>query len=252
MLIALVVLLVLLGAVTREWLTLRSRARQRGLFSRWPVPRVALDQFDLRFVPDDFGPTLGTEVHFIGRGSLRVPGGTTDAEAWILAVLAKDAMEMFEFGTCTGKTAYLWARNQPIGTLTLSPEQLQQYQDAAGDDALAVRYAKQESAFTGFVYNGTPVEAQITQLFGDSKAFDGAPWRDRCDVVFVDGSHAYSYVMSDTWKAMAMVRPGGVVLWHDYNDANPGVFKALNDLVRSHQLVHLTGTDLVAWRRPIA
>lgn len=35
-----------------------------------------------------------------------VPGGTSDTEAAILAVMATDAMRMFEFGTCTGKTTY--------------------------------------------------------------------------------------------------------------------------------------------------
>ena len=45
-------------------------------------------------------------MRFIGRGSVMVPGGTSDTEAAILAVMATDAMRMFEFGTCTGKTTY--------------------------------------------------------------------------------------------------------------------------------------------------
>lgn len=246
-------LAVALAVVAREWLVLRSRQRQRGLFRRWPIPQVSLAEFDERFAPGEFGPARETEVHFLGRGEIIVPGGTSDTESWILAVLARNAMQMFEFGTCTGKTAYLWARNQPAGgrvtTLTLAPSQLGDYQRAAGDDTFATDSARAESAFTRFVYTGTAEESRITQLYGDSKRFDESPYLDGCDVVFVDGSHAYSYVVSDSAKAIRMVRPGGVVLWHDYRNTMPGVFRALNELAGRLSLVHLRGTDLVAWRR---
>jgi hypothetical protein len=246
-------LLVLLGIVTREWLRLRARQRQRGLFRRWPIPRISLEQLDFRFRPDALGPTLGTEVAFVGRGTLRVPGGTSDAEAWILAVLAKDARVMFEFGTCTGKTAYLWARNQPTGgsvtTLTLPPERADQERGAAGDDPVAMAYAREESRFSRFLYSGTAAEERIVQLWGDSKEFNERGFAGQCDVVFVDGSHAYSYVVSDSAKALAMVRPGGLVLWHDYSPECPGVFQALNELARRLPLVHVEGTTLVAHRR---
>jgi hypothetical protein len=253
LLVIAILALVLLG-VTREFLVLRGRARQRGLLRRWPVPRIPVEQLDPRFAPDELGATRAAEVAFVGRGTIRVPGGTSDAEAWILAVLARDANQMFEFGTCTGKTAYLWARNLPSGgrvaTLTLAPDQVGTYRAEAGDDEKAAAYARRESVFTRFLYTGTEAESRITQLYGDSKAFDEMPWRDACDVVFVDGSHAYSYVVSDSEKAMRMVKPGGLVLWHDYGPGCRGVFQALNELSRREPLVHVVGTTLVAWRRP--
>jgi hypothetical protein len=70
-------------------------------------------------------------------------------------------------------------------------------------------------------------------------------------VVFVDGSHAYSYVVSDTAKALRMVRPGGLVLWHDYSPECPGVFRALNELTARLPLVHIAGTTLVACRMDV-
>ncbi len=247
------VLALLLLLVTREWLVLRSRQRQRGLFRRWPIPRVPVERLDPRFRPDELGATRAAEVAYIGRGTIRVPGGTSDTEAWILAVLAKDARRLFEFGTCTGKTAYLWARNQApdgtVTTLTLSPDQLSSYQSAAGDDSAAESYAREESRFTRFLYSGTDAERRVVQLYGDSKQFDEAPFQGACDVVFVDGSHAHSYVVSDTAKALSMVRPGGLVLWHDYSPECPGVFRALNRLAARLPLVHIQGTTLVAYRR---
>jgi hypothetical protein len=243
----------LLLLVTREWLVLRARQRQRGLFRRWPIPKVPVEQLGPRFTPDELGATRAAEVIYLGRGTLRVPGGTSDTEAWILAVLARDARRLFEFGTCTGKTAYLWARNLPadgtVTTLTLPPAQLASYASAVGDDPTAERYAREESRFTSFLYTGTEAERRITQLYGDSKGFDEAPFVDTCDLVFVDGSHAYSYVMSDSDKALRMVRAGGLVLWHDYSPECPGVFRALNALAGRIPLVHVQGTTLVAFRR---
>lgn len=248
-----VILVALLALTTREWLVLRARQRQRGLLRRWPIRKISLEELDPRFLPDQLGPTRDAEVTYVGRGTIRVPGGTADTEAWILAVLAKDARRLFEFGTCTGKTAYLWARNQPPGgtvaTLTLAPDQAGSSQPAPGDDPVALAYAEAESRFSRFLYSGTESESRIEQLYGDSKEFDATAHAGRCDVVFVDGSHAYSYVVSDSAKALSMVRPGGLVLWHDYSPECPGVFRALNELAERLPLVHVAGTTLVAWRR---
>ena len=237
---------------------LRHRAvrKQRNLFGEWPIRRVPPEAVDPVLRPGAFGPTRDTEVAFIGRGPYVVDGGTSDAEAWILAVLAKRARRMFEFGTCTGKTAYLWARNSPhdarVVTVTLAPDHLSDYTQEASDDPVDVQFALRESSHTAFLYSDSPVASKVEQLFADSKALDVSPWAGSCDLVFVDGSHAYSYVVSDSAKALELVAPGGVVLWHDY--AGPrhasGVYRALNELAQRLPLVRIEGTTLVAYRRP--
>jgi predicted O-methyltransferase YrrM len=237
---------------------LRQRAvrKQRNLFGEWPIRRVPPEAVDPVLQPGPFGPTRDTEVAFIGRGPYVVDGGTSDAEAWILAVLAKRARRMFEFGTCTGKTAYLWARNSPpdarVLTVTLAPDHLGDYTQEAADDPVDVQFALRESSHTEFLYSGSPVAPKVEQLFADSKALDVSPWAGSCDLVFVDGSHAYSYVVSDSAKALELVAPGGLVLWHDY--AGPrhasGVYRALNELAQRLPLVRIEGTTLVAYRRP--
>lgn len=234
---------------------LRILYRHRGLLTRWPIRTVSLDQLDERFRGNEFGPTLRTEVSFIGHGPLWAAGATTDVEAWVLAVMAKGARNLFEFGTCTGRTAYLWARNcAPDGrvtTLTLAPWQVGEYRKDGADHASDTEAAITESRFARFLYSGSEVESRITQLFGDSKAFDETSFVDQCDLVFVDGSHAYSYVRSDSAKALRMIKPGCVVLWHDYTPRVRGVYQGLNELVRELPLVHLAGTTLVAYRRPV-
>jgi predicted O-methyltransferase YrrM len=234
----------------------RAERKRRSYGGRSAIPTVSIDAFDPTFRPGPLGPTLDTEVAFVGRGSLVVTGGTTDFEAWILATLSKRGKLLFEFGTCTGKTTYLWARNSPddarIVTVTLGPDDAAAlYQAEASDDERDSRYALEESSFTTFLYTGTAVAHKVTQLFADSKALDVNPWAGRCDLVFVDGSHAYSYVVADSEKALELVRPGGVVLWHDYAGPHqsPGVRQALDELGRRIPLVHIAQTSLVAYRR---
>jgi len=250
-----VILVAAVVVLTLRVLRDRASRKQRNLFAEWPIPQVSLADVDPLFRPGEFGPSLETEVAFVGRGALDVPGGTSDAEAWILAVLAKRARTMFEFGTCTGKTAYLWAVNSPedarVVTLTLPPQGRGSYARTAEDSAHDTDAALAESVFERFVYTGTKAEPKIEQLFADSKAFDTSAWRGRCDVVFVDGSHAYSYVKSDSEKAIELVKPGGLVLWHDYLGPkhSPGVYRALNELAERLPLKRIAGTSFVVWRR---
>jgi predicted O-methyltransferase YrrM len=256
--LAVLALLSLVAALVLGLKQLRHRAvrKQRNVFGEWPIRRVPPEAVDPVLRPGPFGPTRDTEVAFIGRGPYVVDGGTSDAEAWILAVLAKRARMLFEFGTCTGKTAYLWARNSPpdarVVTVTLAPDHVSEYRREATDDPVDIEFALKESSHTDFLYSDSPVAPKVEQLFADSKALDVSPWAGRCDLVFVDGSHAYSYVVSDSAKALELVAPGGLVLWHDY--AGPrhasGVYRALNELAQRLPLVRLEGTTLVAYRRP--
>jgi hypothetical protein len=222
---------------------------------RWPIRTVDPGEFDDAFAVDELGPAPAGEAVVLG--GTAASGGTSDREAWILAVLAKRAHRLFEFGTCAGYTTYVWARNSPadaeIATLTLPPDSEALYQAAAGDSRKAAVSALHESRFTQFRYSGTPLEAKVHQLFGDSKVFDETPYLGSCDLIFVDGSHAYSYVRSDTAKALRMIKPGGVILWHDYqgpSGSTSGVYRYLNELSQSLPLVHLRGTTLIAYRAP--
>ncbi len=231
-----------------------ARIKQRGLLGQWPLPVIPLHEFDPVFKPGPTGPGLDTEIRFIA--SYHVQGGTSDLESWVLGVFAKRARCIFEFGTCTGKTTHLLAANSPpearVHTLTLPPGLETDYRAESGDDNLDTRIAHEESIHIHFLYEGTETETKVVQHFGDSKAFDTTFLEGQCDLIFIDGSHAYSYVISDSHKALDMIRPGGIVLWHDYRGPRQtrGVYRALNELARDIPLKHLRGTSLVAYRAP--
>lgn len=94
------------------------------------------------------------------------------------------------------------------------------------------------------------VTNKIHQLFGDSAKFDFSLYYNSCSLVFVDGSHAYEYVLSDTKEAMKMVKKGGVIVWHDYGIWE-GVTKGLEEIEIKYKLglVNICGTSLVYWKK---
>jgi hypothetical protein len=147
--VAHLVYLTLIGILLGLFLSYRSRLHHlQGRPRRGAIRLAQVEELDPIFAPDELGPTLEAEVLFLGSGS-GVPAGTSDTEAWILSVLAKRAEVLFEFGTATGRTSYLWARNSPaharVSTLTLPPEEHAAYRREWSDNRRAAQHALRES-----------------------------------------------------------------------------------------------------------
>ena len=96
----------------------------------------------------------------------------------------------------------------------------------------------------GSRFAGTSEADRIEQLYGDSLAFDPMPYRGTMDFCFIDASHEYQHVRRDTESALAMVRPGGVIFWHDYSRWWPGVQKCLDDLSAEQPVFRVQDTAL--------
>jgi Methyltransferase domain len=74
---------------------------------------------------------------------------------------------------------------------------------------------------------------------------------DLCEVdaVFIDGDHSYDGVMHDTLLAKALINPGGIIIWHDYNNEPVGVREALFELAAMGEpIFHIEGTWLAFQR----
>jgi len=221
MLVFLIVVFALAFAAALSYgLRQRVRMKRRPNFSKPPIPHVAIDTWNEIFRSTGLGPNRDSEIAFIGQaGAL---ASINDTETWVLGALAYLA---------DGNETYEHNKNDP-------------------DADKWRKIALGESHYDHFYYEDTPVAGKVTQHFGDSAKFDETPFAGQIDLIFVDGAHSYSYVMSDGAKALRMVAPGGFVLWHDYSPRCPGVFKALNELGRELPLAHLKGTTLVAYRKP--
>lgn len=135
---------------------------------------------------------------------------------------------IFEIGTYTGSSTLEMAINTAdetdIVTLDLAPGEL------IG------------SAFRDSTYN-----SKIRQLYGNSLTFDYTPYEKSVDLVLVDANHSYECVSSDTEKAFALLRPGGVIVWDDYrwldiHSECAGVTRFLNEYQSKRPLFSIAGT----------
>ena len=63
--------------------------------------------------------------------------------------------------------------------------------------------------------------------------------------MFIDGSHAYEYVLADLKTAIKLLKPNGVVLLHDYGIWS-GVTQALEEFANNDglSLCNIAGTSL--------
>jgi hypothetical protein len=157
-----------------------------------------------------------------------------------------------EIGTFDGRTTLNLAINAPqasrVITLDLPPEDRAAFALAPGER----QYVDKPAPGARFRAAAPPWSAaaqRITQVLGDSAAFDWSPYRGQAGLVFVDGSHAYEYVRKDSRTAFGLVGEGGMVLWHDYGRWE-GVTRALDELEAEQRLGlrHVRGTSLVFWR----
>lgn len=59
-------------------------------------------------------------------------------------------------------------------------------------------------------------------------------WKDKIDVLFIDGDHSYEGVKKDWEKWSPFVKKGGIVFFHDCDNTSPGVRK-LWDEIKGHK-----------------
>ncbi len=182
-------------------------------------------------------------------------GNVSTLELMVIANLAKRAEPpmAFEIGTFDGRTTLNLAANLKVAgkvyTLDLPKAELSdtKFELAPGESAFV---DKKES---GAKFAGTTHAAKITQLYGDSAKFDYSPYEGRMGLVFVDGSHAYEYVLQDSASALRLASENAIILWHDYQQDWPGVIRGLNELRQTDaacaSLMRIEGTSLVMLKR---
>lgn len=178
-------------------------------------------------------------------------GNVRISELGVICQFARGLSEggtIFEIGTFDGRTTLNLALNSPacrVATLDLPPRTITRFAVESGErhyiekTASGERFLKNSRMFPDAVN-------RIVQLYGDSAEFDFNPYEGECDLVFVDGSHAYEYALKDSHTAFRLRKNGGVIIWHDYG-VWKGVTRALEELEENTGagLYHIYGTSLV-------
>jgi predicted O-methyltransferase YrrM len=154
------------------------------------------------------------------------------------------ARRVFEFGTYLGRTTYHLALGEHVErvyTLDLDP---------AGSYPMGLKIGRavravHERDLQGYFYRETPVADRIVQLHGDSRTFDYAPYAGQMDLVFVDGGHTYEMVANDTKHALTVLKPGGIVIWHDFAPKGRDVAALAREFARERSLFWIEDTSLL-------
>jgi predicted O-methyltransferase YrrM len=179
-----------------------------------------------------------------------VNGNISLFELLAIASLVKQYQpkRLFEIGTFDGRTTVNMALNTTIDAHVYSLDL-----PASHISKTAFPLAKHEVVFadkknSGIRFLSHTIAQNITQLFGDSATFDYLPYTGNMDLVFIDGSHAYDYVQSDTVNAFSLLKKeGGILIWHDLGVWD-GVTQYLNEQYQNNpvfkNMVHIKDTSI--------
>jgi predicted O-methyltransferase YrrM len=158
------------------------------------------------------------------------------------------ARRAFEFGTHRGVSTTQLAVNLPddgtVTTLDLPREDTRtQFElDNPGDVEVKEFPRKGDLIPPGLL----PKVKFLTQ---DSAVFDCQPYENTMDFVFVDAAHSADYVRNDSEKGWRMLRPGGIIAWHDCRAQSPDVVRYLRRCAFSPH--RIAGTTLAFAVKPI-
>ena len=184
-----------------------------------------------------------------------IVGMTSDREAWIIASLSKISKNIFEFGTCSGKTTYIMGLNSSddtkITSITLGPNEVNNVLKKNEDNKVSFRNIINESIYNEFLFSGEDVEKKIQVIFQNSLDFNHKEYEKKIDLIFIDGGHTYSVVKNDSEKSFDMLTKNGIILWHDYvpekRSAND-VVKYIHEISKNKKLYSIKGTSLVYFK----
>lgn len=156
-------------------------------------------------------------------------------------VAARKPQRVLELGSFRGFTALAIARNlQPSGRVVavdMNPDHGQAYRETP--------WARMIDRRTGKI---------SSELFADDPPAS-------YDLIFIDADHRRAAVDHDTKTVLPLLRPDGIMIWHDY--ANWGYFSGtcgvpehLHVLGKTLPIAHLTGSTLAvyspAWGQELA
>jgi len=187
---------------------------------------------DTRSFPHmDLAEIAGGSIRLSFQTFPRIGASISLVEAAALTALIHkiNAKRIFEFGTYKGVSTTQLALNLPQDGMVLSldlPEDHPAY-------SLAIpKVAEQQIAAEKGkgVLIPRDLGGKVTFLRADSAKFDTTPHRESMDLIFVDGAHSYEYVKNDTMKGLEMLRPGGIIAWHDCTPSHPEVVRYLRSL----------------------
>jgi predicted O-methyltransferase YrrM len=141
-----------------------------------------------------------------------------------------------EFGTWRGTgtmycleecDATVWTVNIPFGeenidgmpTYTHFPEEKASVHAWANKIGFPdkEKYRTDSFGFIGMHYLEKELGNRVCQIYADSTKWDTSHYPEEFfDTILIDGGHSKDIVISDTKKALPLLKRGGIIMWHDF------------------------------------
>jgi hypothetical protein len=163
----------------------------------------------------------------------------SDMEVMLRLLKATNSKTIFEFGTWANKTTKILSYYiEEIYTLDIDKESTDVSTLSEGQIGELLNHND--------IGNCCKDKNNVKQFYGDSGVVE--VMKDvrnyigkQVDSCFVDANHSYKYVLTDTLQALAIVKPNGLIIWHDIKDEEGiGIIKALSIL--PFIVYHVEGT----------
>lgn len=142
-----------------------------------------------------------------------------------------------DIGTGHGHSAALIAVNAPkskVYTVNIDPQEAKQ---GKGGKLITQAYSISD---IGKYYKGRKIK-NIKQLIANTNSWNF--YLPNLDLAFIDGCHDRKVVYTDSIHGLKLVKPGGFLLWHDFNPEVSRIFAwvdqvclAVDDLYRRKKL----------------
>jgi hypothetical protein len=163
---------------------------------------MAADDVTLRYVFRNFRP--GRHLEFgtwLGDGVVRCVE-ECDATVWTINLPEGETRENGQ-----------WTYASLAEDVSVAPGAWSE--TTAGDDGTWIR--TDAHGLIGRKYLDAGWGNRVCQIYSDTRTWDTRNYpRGFFDTAFVDGGHAQDIVANDTRLAIELVRPGGLVMWHDF------------------------------------
>jgi predicted O-methyltransferase YrrM len=160
------------------------------------------------------------------------------------AVQTLKPLRTFEIGTFDGNTTRRLAEAAPVDARVFTLDLPEDMFDATqGPEAFS-------GSRVGERFRESCARDKITQIRADATSFDFSPYHCNIDFVFVDAAHDYPHGLADSRSALKMVRPGGTIIWHDFEPYWSGLVHAIREATASLPLKRLAGTSMAVLRMP--
>ena len=153
----------------------------------------------------------------------------SDMEVMLRLLRATHSKNIFEFGTWAGKTTrilslyldYVYTLDIDKESADLSELSKDQIMELSNHNDIGHWYKGRDNIKQ---FYGNCYDADVMKFVRNSIG-------KQVDSCFIDANHNFVPVLSDSLQARAMVKSGGLIMWHDVkDDPSVGVIKALEML----------------------